>query len=377
MYTTKKTPFTIITKAAVIVVAVIILSSLIDGLWGGSSKEGTVPKALIYNQDMTFGQFAEINAIPEKHLKEIFSLRDRQQLQQTFAALGLSPKEISHKLSQLKALAHEESSKNWFKIPLKFAVWFLILILAFILMRRNRVTRPRRLAFLGSAVLIFGVILGSDPSPMGPLKDAIALYGSKGVIFKPRVVALAIFLATVVIFNKSICGWGCQLGTLQDLLFQINGRKRGVLRVYRVPFALSNGVRIIFVGTFCALALLKGLDIIGIIDPFKIFKPTVINRWGWAFLLFLLGASLVIYRPWCQLFCPFGLLGWLGEQLAIFKIRINHKTCTNCGACVQACPSQAMNSIWRQKALRADCFACGACLRICPTRSIYLGLKEP
>jgi hypothetical protein len=70
-----------------------------------------------------------------------------------------------------------------------------------------------------AAVAVFGVILGSDPGPMGTVKDAIVLFGAKRVVFPPRMVALTLFLLMVLLANKFICAWGCQAGTLQDLIF--------------------------------------------------------------------------------------------------------------------------------------------------------------
>lgn len=68
------------------------------------------------------------------------------------------------------------------------------------------------------AAMVFDVALGSDPNPMGPVKDAVVLFGEHGVLFIPRLIALVVFVALVVLANKFICAWGCQLGTFQDFL---------------------------------------------------------------------------------------------------------------------------------------------------------------
>jgi len=68
-----------------------------------------------------------------------------------------------------------------------------------------------------AAVCVFGIIPGSDPSPMGTVKDAIVLLDLKGMIFPPRLIAFGIFLLMVILANKYICSWGCRFGTLQDL----------------------------------------------------------------------------------------------------------------------------------------------------------------
>jgi len=135
------------------------------------------------------------------------------------------------------------------KIPLKFGLWVLFLVGVFVLMRRRKITPGlRRRLYLAAAVL-FGVILGSDPGPMGTIKDAIVLFGAKGVIFPPRMIALMIFLLLVFLANKFICSWGCQAGTLQDLIFRLNRNHRdtgGIMRQYRPPFLWTNAIRIAF-----------------------------------------------------------------------------------------------------------------------------------
>jgi len=80
----------------------------------------------------------------------------------------------------------------------------------------------------------------------------------------------------------------------------------------------------------------------------------------------VLAASLFVYRPWCHFLCPFGLLGWLVEQVSLFRPRINREECKECELCVQACPGQAMADFYAGKKLHADCFACGACIEACP-----------
>ena len=95
--------------------------------------------------------------------------------------------------------------------------------------------------------------MGSDPSPMGTVKDAIHLFGAAGAIFPPRMIALLVFLAMVFLANKYICAWGCQVGTLQDLIFRLNqtdNMKTIIARQIKVPFIISNSVRIIFILIF-------------------------------------------------------------------------------------------------------------------------------
>ncbi len=288
------------------------------------------------------------------------------------SAFGLSEAELSARVRKSLALYNEEGSKNWKKIALKFALWLAFLGAVFSLLRRGLVKATLRKALYLAAITLFGVVLGSDPSPMGTVKDAIVLFGAKHAVFPPRLAALAVFLLLVVLANKFICAWGCQLGALQDLLFRLSrdSSGRSLFKQYKPAFAFTNTVRIIFFCLITAAALVWGWDLVEPVDPFKIYNPALLKTAGWLFLGALLAASLFIYRPWCQLLCPFGLTGWLAEKVSVFKIKVNYSTCISCGACARACPSTVMKAILRRDKVIPDCFACGECQQVCPTRSI-------
>jgi polyferredoxin len=240
-------------------------------------------------------------------------------------------------------------------------------------MVKRKVTTGIRKWLLLGAVAVFGVVLGSDPSPMGTVKDAVVLYGSKGVIFPPRLIAFGVFLLLVVVANKFICSWGCQLGTLQDLIFRLNRDKedrKGLLRQFKVPFVISNAVRVAFFAAIVLFAFAWATDIVEGVDPFKVFKPQALGIAGAVFAGLLLVLSLFIYRPWCHFFCPFGLAGWVAEKISLFKIHVNYDKCIACEACTKACPSTVMRAILKRDKIIPDCFACGTCIETCPVGAI-------
>jgi polyferredoxin len=208
---------------------------------------------------------------------------------------------------------------------------------------------------------------------MGTVKDAIALFGKSGAVFPPRMIALTIFLLMVFTANKFICSWGCQFGAFQDFIFRLNrdGKDRkGIIRQVKPPFVLTNAVRIAFFAAFILAAFLWGADLIEPVDPFRTFAPAKLALLGILSVALLSVLSLLIYRPWCHFFCPFGLVGWVIEKKSWFKINVNYETCIACEACAQACPSTVMNTILKQEHVTADCFSCGTCIETCPTQSI-------
>ena len=86
-------------------------------------------------------------------------------------------------------------------------------------------------------------------------------------------------------------------------------------------------------------------------------------------ILSLIG-SFVVYRPFCQLICPFGFVSWLVERFSIFQIQIDEKTCTKCEACIKACPLNTAKDRITGKKMLQDCFSCGRCLNVCPVDAI-------
>ena len=358
--------------AAVLVASVVALSIVFTGLWGGKGEKAAFSAPIVLRSEMTIGEFALTNRFSDAELTRIFGPVQPRDRGRKLYDLSLSEREIAARAGKAAAMREEFGTKNWIKIPVKLALWLVTVIIAFRLMRRGAVTSTGRRWMYLAAVAVFGVILGNEPSPMNTLTDTIALFGQKGIIFPPRAVVLAVFLTITVLANKFICSWGCQFGTLQDLLFRLNRDRdeRSILKQYKLPFAATNAVRAAVVAAFVVLALGWGSDIIAPVNPFKIYMPAAVTAAGAGVLGLLLLSSLFIYRPWCHLFCPFGFAGWLLEKMSLFKVQVNYDTCIACKQCATACPSEVMGRILERNGAVPDCFSCGTCMNVCPTKSI-------
>ncbi|MBT7888094.1 MAG: 4Fe-4S binding protein [Deltaproteobacteria bacterium] len=356
-----------------ILVIVIGSSFLVSTSW--VQKKEVIPErqTLTIQKSMTLSEFASVNQLDEKIIRKVFELKSKNELSRTVGSFGFDDDRITTGIDKAKAIEAEHGSKNWQKILTKFVLWIVFLVIVFFLVKKVATSpNQRKLLYLISTA-IFGVVLGADPSAMGTVKDAVALFAEKGVIFPPRMIALTLFLIMVVVANKLFCGWGCQFGALQELIFRINRSKkdrRGIFKQYKLPFVFTNSFRILFFSAFCIIAFVWAIDIYEYIDPFKIFKPGMIALSGWVFMAAILLSALFVYRPWCSLFCPFGLVGWLFEKLSVFKIKVNYDTCIACESCARSCPSTAMESILKREKTIVDCYSCSTCLDACPTGSI-------
>jgi len=358
----------IILKLTLTIFLVISGSFLSVKIWSDKNEEITKSGEIVITPDITLEELITTHNIPKEVIIKVFGTDKADQLKMPVSTNETDNKKLVENLQKSIALYEENQTKNWFKIPLKFILWFLFMTGIFLLLRKKKINPQNRIPLYISGVIIFGIVLGADPSPMGTVKDAIALYGEKHVIFLPRMIALAIFILFVFAANKMICAWGCQFGVLQDLIFRINRNsddKKGIIKQYKIPFVITNSIRIIFFSVFTITALIWSYDIISDIDPFKIFKPQFLLVPGIIMLAILFISSLFIYRPWCHLLCPFGLAGWLVEKISRHKIVVDYNKCTTCLACEKACPSTVMSAILRRDKIVPDCFSCGTCINAC------------
>ncbi len=353
-------PVKYLNKTAAILFLAIMLS-----LFRSSWAESRDQIVLQIDTAGTIAKIASDNGLSVEKLLKGFKLNSGQ-AQMTLAEAGIPLAQAQKVIRKLMVLQTTENAKNWKQIVSKFGLWILALFAATILLVRKKASTKLRLFWLTGTALLFGFLYGSDPNPMGTIKDAVVLLGKEGVVFPPRMIAAVVFLLMVFISNKTICGWGCHFGALQDILHFIPFKK------FKLPFWLTNSIRSAVFLSIVLLAFAWGLDWVGEVDPFKLFN---VSNWdiGLAGLIFtgsILLISVFFYRPWCQLFCPFGLAGWLAEQVSLLRPRINREGCLKCQKCVKVCPTQAMSGIYHDKKFRADCFACGECIGQCPAQVI-------
>jgi len=190
----------------------------------------------------------------------------------------------------------------------KFVAWIVVAVVATLLLVRRKMTRRTRLAFVVGGTLLFGLAYGAvlspglNPNPPSSLRTVLRGLLAQGRVALPVLGMLVVLLLATWVSNKVICGYGCQLGLLQDWLHRVP------LPKWQPPFRLSNSVR---AAAFVALIITlgaAGLDWIGVIDPFEIFQfnltlPVALTAGA------VLIAGLFVYRPWCRFLCPFGFMG--------------------------------------------------------------------
>jgi len=347
------------------------------------SLEETLP--IFADQSMSIRELAhanDINGISLIHALELSLSVDKDVPVATF---GISTVRLRERILHLKTGESRGYSflKYWFWPP-------LLLLILWWLKKGGRYKRgeerpvaaryPRAfsLILLSIVVVVFGFLFGKSPNPMEGIVKVFK--ASVGIYPDPyeKLLFLLYFSVFVVFGNKLICGWGCPFGALQELLYEIPLLKKG--KKIKLPFVLTQAIRN-FLFLFFILVLFgwigwpKGMVIYHYVNPFNLFSLEF-GLWTVSVsLAFTLLLALLIYRPFCQLICPFGWYSWLLEKFSFAGIKVDAKRCVHCGACVDACPTEAAQGHLEGRNFPPDCFSCARCLRVCPEDAVEYGCR--
>jgi polyferredoxin len=231
-------------------------------------------------------------------------------------------------------------------------------------------------------------------------------------------VAIASFLVVGVLVGKSLCGWVCPFGLIQDLVGFIKRKQTEFsLRTHDsmiyVKYAVL-GIALFISATF-SVAKFAGISdtyesALGIFTkiPFTALSPgetlfatipkmvrdftnavsanqvdilsgiTSLPPLFWV-QLFIMVAVLVfaayIPRSWCKYFCPHGAIMALLNRFSFLGLRRDLHKCPKgtCRQCVEVCPMRVpiLDLPW-QKFSHPECIYCLKCVDACPHGAIKL-----
>ena len=194
-------------------------------------------------------------------------------------------------------------------------------------------------------------------SPVAPYQFQQLVLGDVQGLGAPLIIgAIGLFIVflLVVVFGRFFCGYICPVGTVQEIVHHVpvpkwDLRQKNVFMLVRAAFFV-----VFLLAAFIFSASL--LAWFGIRDFFYLALTG-----GSAVFFVVLLVSIVFYRPFCRLVCPYGFLLSLGAAKSLFKLR-RTDACIECKKCEKACPTDEA----KREDAKSECYLCGRCTDICP-----------
>lgn len=267
------------------------------------------------------------------------------------------------------------------KLPQFFEFWLLsrvwvgaiFCLIGLVLLYKTKLKHNLRFLFLFIIFFVFAIFptlplgkfnygMGIHPSPMCIITKPFLFLNAGRTVPIIFLSLLASILVLTIIGNKLFCGWVCPIGALQEIFNRAPLANK--LKI-KLPFKLTNLIRISIFVIFVVIIFSTGIGIYDYFNPFE-FLHWQFELFASLFLSMTLIASLFIFRPFCYLICPLGMVTWIFEHFSFIKIKVNKDKCTSCNICIEKSPCPSIPSILNGKKLRPDCHACGRCLEVCP-----------
>ena len=217
--------------------------------------------------------------------------------------------------------------------------------------------------------------------PLGALQNALASSGNRAPYY-----VFGILMLFGLTLGRTICGWLCPLGLIQELLHKIptpklcknrfthalSYLKYVILAVFVIGIPLAYSLQYYPVPGFCkyicpagtlegAVSLLANpansrmFSILGILFTRKFI-----------IMILIFAACVFIYRAFCRFLCPLGALYGLFARVNLIGVKVEPAKCTHCGKCVSACEMD-IKGVGDH-----ECIDCGKCINVCPTKAIQL-----
>ncbi|MCK4330479.1 4Fe-4S binding protein [candidate division WOR-3 bacterium] len=334
-------------------------------------------ESISFNIDMSIRDIVPELGVTGKSLARELELPLDVSKNKPVGTLGVTQEELDHAIEHI--LSHRGTVLKYYVFA-ALVLWGLVFLVRLgrpdgsdIKNRRDWYPRTPYIISLLLSIIVAGFLFGKSPNPMEGLvkvfKSMVGLYPDPGI----KIIAFGFFIILAVIGNKMICGWACPFGALQEIIYSIPILRR--IKQKKLPFILTNTIRAGFFLTtllflFGVIGASKGFVIYHYINPFNLFNLDFESLSILLTVIIALGGAFIIYRPFCQLICPFGFISWIAENFSIFRIRIDKDKCTQCGACIKVCPLEAAKGRVAGNKLPADCFSCARCLNVCPVDAI-------
>ncbi len=219
----------------------------------------------------------------------------------------------------------------------------------------------------------------SASCPLGSLQNALVNSNKRIGYYM-----FGIIILYGILLGRTICGFLCPFGLIQDLLHKIKTPK---LKKNRFTKILSYFKYVILVFFVFIVPILYGLRNVTIPGFCKFICPagTIEGAFGllsnsvneselarlgplftWKFLLTvsIVVGCVFIYRMFCRFLCPLGALYGIFNRISVLGIKLEKPKCVDCGLCISKCKMDISH------VGDHECISCGECIDVCPTKAI-------
>jgi len=217
--------------------------------------------------------------------------------------------------------------------------------------------------------------------PLGALQNAISASGHRAPYY-----ILGILLLWGVLLGRTICGWLCPMGLLQELVHKLpvpklkksaftralSWLKYVIFGLFVVVIPLYYALRRLPLPAFCKYicpaGTLEGAVALLANRANEDLFPMLGGLFTWKFLLLIgiIAACLFVYRAFCRFLCPLGAIYGLFSRVAVVGVKVEKDKCVSCGRCVGCCPVDI------RRVGDRECVSCGKCVEECPSGAISI-----
>ncbi len=218
--------------------------------------------------------------------------------------------------------------------------------------------------------------------PLGAVQNALAASHHRAGWY-----VLGMILLFGVVLGRTICGWLCPFGLVQELLHKIptpkirksrftralSWLKYMILAVFVIAIPLWYGFRHqIPLPAFCKYICPAG-TFEGAVG--HLANPANASYYSMLGLLFtrkfvimlvIALACVFCYRTFCRFFCPLGAIYGLFGRWNVIGVKVDEHACSHCGACVRHCGMDV------RRVGDHECIHCGRCMDVCNQGAITI-----